>query len=422
MAVSQQTDAQTDTPTDMQRLWRDLDAQIRGWWDSDVRTAHEPDVRSDPDGTLLYLPHPYLTPGGSGSAFPEMYGWDTYFINLGLLAHGRSWSVRQHIRNQLFMISRYGKVLNGNRSYYLSRSQTPLLAESLFRLCEQHFDPGLVMQAYPLLKLEFETYWSDEGHTTPTGLTTAYDSGDPHHRPELAAEAETGLDFCAIYGGDVRRCVPLILNCALSRTLTVLAWAAQRLHLEEDAAHWRDEEAARRERIRTLCWDEEAGFFLEYDFVSGERLPYRSLCAYWTLWAGVASAAQAERLVARLPDFEARYGLAFTDRVYPSPHPEFSALQWQHPAGWPPLHLIVVDGLMRYGYRAEARRVAQTFLAGMLTTYAATGQLWEKYNVLTGSPELPLERYPTPPLHGWSSAAAVILGRVLYPEGADVHA
>lgn len=404
------------TQTDTERLWRDLDVQIRSWLDDDVRTALEPDVRSDPDGTLLYLPYPYLTPGGSGSAFPEMYGWDTYYINLGLLAHDRSEQVRQHILNQLFMIARYGKVLNGNRSYYLSRSQTPLLAESLFRYCEQHVDLGLMMQAYPLLKLEFETYWSDENHLTPTGLTTTHDSGDLHHRPELAAKAETGLDFCAIYGGDVRRCVPLVLNCALFRMLEVLAWAANHLQLGEDAARWRAEAAGRSERIRTLCWDEKSKFFLEYDFVSEERLPYRSLCAYWTLWAGVASTSQAERLVAHLPDFEARYGLAFTDRVYPSPHPEFSALQWQYPAGWPPLHLIVVDGLTRYGYRAEARRVARTFLAGMLETYAATGHLWEKYNVLTGGPELPLERYPTPPMHGWAAAAVAVLGRVLYPE------
>jgi len=36
---------------------------------------------------LLYLPDPYVVPGGR---FNEMYGWDSYFIVLGLEADGRA--------------------------------------------------------------------------------------------------------------------------------------------------------------------------------------------------------------------------------------------------------------------------------------------------------------------------------------------
>lgn len=398
------------------REWQVLGRAIRSWWDEDVRTALGPDVRRDPAGTLLYLPQPYLTPGGSASAFPEMYGWDTYFINCGLLEHGRTELVKNHILNQLFMISTYGKVLNGNRSYYLTRSQTPLLAESLARYSEQVDDPELLEQAYPLLEEEFRGYWGNAPHTTPTGLATAHDTGDPHHRPELAAEAETGLDFCALFGGDVRRCTPLILNCALVRYAGVLARLAGCLGFQAAQRRWQEEAAARSARLRDLCWDASAGFFLEYDFVAGKRLPYRSLCAYWTLWAGVATPAQAAQLARNLPRFEEPYGLAFTDVPYRSPHPEFAHLQWQHPVGWPPMHLIVLEGLWAYGYRREASRVAGTFLTGMLGTYQKTGQLWEKYNVLTGGPEVPQERYPTPPLRGWSSAAALLLGRYSFPD------
>lgn len=405
-----------DVKTILRSTWEALSTAIHGWWDEDLHTALEPDVRRDPAGTLLYLPHPYLTPGGSASAFPEMYGWDTYFINCGLLAHGRTELVKNHILNQLYMISRYGKVLNGNRSYYLTRSQTPLLAESLARYSEQIDDPELLTLAYSLLEEEFCSYWGDAPHTTPTGLATAHDSGDPHHRPELAAEAETGLDFCPIFGGDVRRCAPLILNCALVRYALRLAQLAGRLGLRSAQRRWQADAESRSARLRDLCWDVSAGFFLEYDFVAGKRLPYRSLCAYLTLWAGVATPAQAGQIVRSLPRFEGAYGLAFTDTPYSSPHPEFAQLQWQHPVGWPPMHIMVLEGLRAYGYHREAAVPAASFLAGMLKTYQKTGQLWEKYNVLTGGPEVPLERYPTPPMRGWSSAAALLLGRYAFPD------
>lgn len=104
-----------------------------------------------------------------------------------------------------------------------------------------------------------------------------------------------------------------------------------------------------------------------------------------------------------------------TDTSYPSPHAEFKHLQWSYPLGWPPLQMIAVEGLERYGYSQEAKRTAQRFLALMLSQYAQTGKLWEKYNVVTGGLEFPLERYPSVPFHGWSSAAVVVLGRRVFP-------
>ena len=73
--------------------------------------------------------------------------------------------------------------------------------------------------------------------------------------------------------------------------------------------------------------------------------------------------------------------------------------------------IVAVEGLDRYGFREEAGRVSRRFVGMMLGQYAETGKLWEKYNAVTGGLEFPLERYPTVPFHGWSSAAAVVLGR-----------
>jgi hypothetical protein len=71
---------------------------------------------------LLYLPHPYVVPGGR---FNEMYGWDSYFIQVGLLRDNRIELAKPE--NSLYQIEHYGHILNANRTYYLTRSQPPFL-------------------------------------------------------------------------------------------------------------------------------------------------------------------------------------------------------------------------------------------------------------------------------------------------------
>ena len=92
---------------------------------------------------------PYMSAGGSEAAFPEMYCWDIPFINRALLLHGRQDIVRHHLLNHLFLIDRYGFVLTGNRTYYLTRSQTPLLADAVVRYVRHTGDRDMLLRAYP---------------------------------------------------------------------------------------------------------------------------------------------------------------------------------------------------------------------------------------------------------------------------------
>lgn len=75
--------------------------------------------------SLLPLPQPYVVPGGR---FREMYYWDSYFTMLGLEQSGDKAQVRQMTDNFAYMIDTYGHIPNGNRTYYLSRSQPPFFA------------------------------------------------------------------------------------------------------------------------------------------------------------------------------------------------------------------------------------------------------------------------------------------------------
>jgi alpha,alpha-trehalase len=443
--VSSASDARSPDGTQSSRRpdeskWALLDEQIRGEWTAYTSHATEAEIRSDRYGEVIFLPFPYVSPTSPGSVYRFMFGWDTDFVSRALMAHGIFDQARNHILNYLFMIDRYGYMPNANAASLLTRSQTPLVADTLWRYYSKTKDRDLLNRAYPHLKRNYHSYWTASHHQTPIGLATNRDLGDPHLPPELAAEAEVGLDWTPIYDGDVRRCVPLVTNCALVRYARSLANIAIALGEEREARMFNQDAGRRAARIRQYCWSDEAQFFLEYDFVTNRQLPYKSDCALWTLWAGVASHAQAKSLVGSLHQIEHPFGLASTDRPYPPPRPAKdygaicrlapnglpseqkpeeaiggdSPLQWMYPAGWAPSHLIAVEGLDNYGYASEAARVASSFLGAMVQQHESTGHLWEKYNVVDGSIVLPNARCGNIWMQGWTAAAAVLLGRRVF--------
>lgn len=402
--------------------WKKLDEEIRGWWDKDQGRADEEQIRADKAGTLLFQPLPFTTAAGHGSAYPDLYAWDTQFINAALLLHGKPELALNNLRNHLFMIDRYGFILNGNRKFYLTRSQTPLVWWSVEELAARGGPKlpakELYMEAYPRLEREYRGYWNAEHHKTPTGLARAFDLGDKGLRAELAAEAETGLDFTPIFGGDVRNTNPLIINSALVRYANTLSVAARALGMGAQSAAWAKEAKQRAAKMNALCWDDKQGFYFEYDYVKKQRLPYWSLLGYWPLWAGVASPAQAKKAAANLKRFENEFALATTAEEYPSPHKEFKRNQWAHPSAWPPLQITTVLALDRYGLKADARRVAARFLRTQLDTWDATGKLWERYDSVKGGKDTKFERAEAFPFHGWAAAAVVILGRKVFGDNA----
>jgi alpha,alpha-trehalase len=441
MLSARPIDLPSKLPTLSEPQWAALDAEIRSGWAADTSVSTEAEIRRDASQQLLFLPFPYVSPTAPGSIYRFMFGWDTDFISRALIAHEALDQARNHIMNYLFMIDRYGYMPNANAAAATTRSQTPLIADTTWRYYRATKDCDLLHRAYPRLKQNYRSYWTAPHHQTPTGLSTNRDLGDPNLPSYLAAEAEVGLDWTPIFGGDVRRCVPLVTNCALVRYARSLANIARELGQEVEASSFSEDASRRAALIRQYCWNEETGFFLEYDFVSGKQLPCRSDCALWTLWAGVATPPQARRLIGELHRIEHAFGLSSTDQAYPLPCPAKdygpicrvppdgvatasatvveaiggeNPLQWMYPAGWAPSHLIGVEGLDAYGYTAEGARVASKFLGLMMQQYERTGHLWEKYNVVDGSLVLPNARCGNIWMRGWTAAAAALLGRRVF--------
>ena len=167
-----------------------------------------PQLQGDMDHHgLLYLPHPYVVPGGR---FNEMYGWDSYFINLGLLESGRTDQARLMVENHLYQVRHYGRVLNANRTYYLTRSQPPFLATMVADVYRYTGDKKWVEEALPALVSTYR-FWTSAPHLTPeTGLSRYYDLGEGPAPEVLAGEKdESGLTHYDRIKADFRKYVGL---------------------------------------------------------------------------------------------------------------------------------------------------------------------------------------------------------------------
>ena len=172
-------------PADFKSLpnFRDLAENCR------VHVERLPEIIKSPDDVhlskiptagLLYLPHPYVVPGGQ---FNEMYGWDSYFIILGLLRANRVDLAKGMVENFFFEIQHYGSILNANRTYYLTRSQPPFLTSMILAVYDAEVsthekDNAWLEKAHEFAVTDYEQ-WTHAPHLAGgTGLSRYFDHGE----------------------------------------------------------------------------------------------------------------------------------------------------------------------------------------------------------------------------------------------------
>jgi alpha,alpha-trehalase len=387
------------------------------------------------------LPFPYTSPCIKGEGhFHFFFYWDTYFTNLGLLRSGLADTARDNIRNILWFIRRQGYM--PNHVGLFNRSQPPYLCSMVAdyfdhlggseakadRLAPAEMD--FFRECCEVLRQEYH-FWTTARHT-PTGLQRhgQHDTeegciafyneflinrlGKPKDAPldekytvgaHYLAEAESGWDFTPRFSG---RCLdhnPADLNSLLYTYETFLGSHSAALGWD-DAPLWQERAAARRERMTRLLWSEAEGWFMDYDFVNRCHGPVPSLGGILALFSGLATQEQAARMVAKLPEFERAHGIAVT-----TDHPSAKGYQWAYPNVWPPLVWVTVAGLRRYGFHADATRIARKYLATSDALFARTGQLWEKTDALTG--DVARGEYQAAPMLGWSAGVYLACADVL---------
>ena len=417
-----------------------------------------------------------MVPGGR---FNELYGWDSFFETLGLLEDGRLDLAQAMVENFLYEIRHYGQVLNANRSYYLTRSQPPFLTSMGLavheRMQEGEARTQWLRRVVETAIREYHTVWMSEKRLTPTGLSR-YNGGGIGMPPEteeghfdavlrpyaeragldvrtygqryasrLLAEPEldayfvhdrtvreSGHDTSNRLEGRAAHLCTVDLNALLYKYEVDIARALEsRLGEGHRSREWWARAERRRALVNALLWDEERGMFFDYDFAERRRTGYESATALYPLWAGLASPEQARRLVeGALPLLEASGGLlASTEASRGEVTRERPQRQWDFPFGWPPHQMLAWQGLLDYGYRKEAQRLAYRWLL-MITQNAAdyNGTVPEKYDVVRRTHQVFVEygnvgtefEYITREGFGWMNASYQV-GLALLSPGQRAH-
>lgn len=194
------------------------------------------------------------------------------------------------------------------------------------------------------------------------------------------AMRESGFDISfrfGPFGADTHHYAAVCLNSLLYKSEMDLAEMSEILGRKADAESWRQKAAARRTAINKYLWDEAKGEFFDYDFMKGARSSYEYLTTYYPLWAGLATPEQAKAVLGNLKSFEQPGGAVMS--------PYQTGAQWDYPYAWAPTQMILVDGLRRYGFEADADRIAYRFASMIAENYAKEGYIVEKYNAVTRS-------------------------------------
>lgn len=403
-----------------------VDKYIEQNWEKTIKPP------TQDNGTLIGLPKPFSTPCISG-VFQELFYWDTYFTNVGLLASGRAEQAQNNIENMFYLIDRFGWMPNGSRTYYQNRSQPPFLSQMVKELWLHTKDNvWLKEKAYPALTKEYH-YWQTL-RMSPTGLNR-YAGTDPDDAtleeygqmlcerfgmeiPEdlellhsygeaLLSVAESGWDCTSRFRTKPHQFNPVDQNALLYLLESNMEQFAKELQMEDEAKLWKQRKQERQMRMDDILWNEELGYYCDYQFVEKHQSDLFSAASFYPLFAGMCDSARAAKIVAHLPKIEMQYGIACCEK-----REDLLNLQWDYPNGWACLHYIVVQALLRYGYTENAHRIAKKFVSVIDDNFEKTGNLWEKYNVCTGEVSISKE-YETPPMMGWTAGIYVAFRKLL---------
>ncbi len=427
-----------------------MEQHIRALWPVLTRPPDTADARS----SLIPLPNPYVVPGGR---FREVYYWDSYFTMLGLIESGRTDLVKSMLDNFAHLIATVGHIPNGNRTYYLSRSQPPFFAAMvglyaratdttqalpyLDALEAEHafwmngaerLAPGSGQAYRRVVRLReggplLNRYWDDLPEPRPEAYRPDYELAQtlPEARREsfyrnVKATAESGLDFSSRWMRDPKDLrtlettdlIPVDLNSLLfhaERTIAALRSFRGRAGDVDVARQFARAAEDRRHALLEAAYDPASGFFYDVRWRTGERVTDRpTLAAASPLYFGLTTPEQGRAVAARLEREFLKPGGFVTTLIA-------SGQQWDAPNGWPPLEWLTIEGVRRYGRADLADAARDRWLGLNQRTYRATGKMNEKYDVVDLRRRAGGGEYPTQDGFGWTNGVALALLKGLIP-------
>ncbi|KAA0540748.1 alpha,alpha-trehalase [Citrobacter freundii] len=389
--------------------------------------------------SLLPLPEPYVVPGGR---FREIYYWDSYFTMLGL-AESNHWDkVSDMVANFAYEIDSWGHIPNGNRTYYLSRSQPPFFA-FMVELLAQHDGNDALKKYLPQMLKEY-SYWMEGIETLQPGqqnkrvvklddgtiLNRYWDERDSP-RPEswvediataksnpnrpateiyrdLRSAAASGWDFSSRWMdnpnqlGTLRTTsiVPVDLNALMYKMEKMIALASKAAGDDAKAAQYDGFANARQKGIEKYLWNDKEGWYADYDLKSHKVRNQLTAAALFPLYVKAAAKDRASKVATATQAHLLQPGGLATTSVK-------SGQQWDAPNGWAPLQWVAASGLQNYGQDTIAMDVTWRFLTNVQHTYDREKKLVEKYDVSTTGTGGGGGEYPLQDGFGWTNGVTL---------------
>lgn len=389
--------------------------------------------------SLLPLPEPYVVPGGR---FREIYYWDSYFTMLGL-AESNHWDkVSDMVANFAYEIDSWGHIPNGNRTYYLSRSQPPFFA-FMVELLAQHDGNDALKKYLPQMLKEY-SYWMEGVETLQPGqqnkrvvklddgtiLNRYWDERDSP-RPEswvediataksnpnrpateiyrdLRSAAASGWDFSSRWMdnpnqlGTLRTTsiVPVDLNALMYKMEKMIALASKAAGDDAKAAQYDGFANSRQKGIEKYLWNDKEGWYADYDLKSHKVRNQLTAAALFPLYVNAAAKDRASKVATATQAHLLQPGGLATTSVK-------SGQQWDAPNGWAPLQWVAASGLQNYGQDTVAMDVTWRFLTNVQHTYDREKKLVEKYDVSTTGTGGGGGEYPLQDGFGWTNGVTL---------------
>ncbi|HEX9482983.1 MAG TPA: alpha,alpha-trehalase TreF [Gemmatimonadaceae bacterium] len=418
-----------------------MEAHVHALWPVLMRVADTADARS----SRIPLPNAYVVPGGR---FREVYYWDSYFTMLGLVESGRTDLVKDMLDNFAHLVTTIGHIPNGNRTYYLGRSQPPFFAAMvglyakatdttqalryLDALEKEHvfwmdgadrLKPGQAFRRVVMMPegVALNRYWDDLPGPRPESFKPDFEIGqtvpdslrERFYRNARAA-AESGWDFSSRWMRDpsdlrtleTTALIPIDLNSLMynaERTIAALRRFRNGQGDADVAAKYDRDAERRRQSLLAAAYDPNDGYFYDVRWRTWERVTDRpSLAAAAVLYFGLAVPYQAVSVAGRLERDFLKPGGFVTTNIR-------SGQQWDAPNGWPPLEWMAMEGIRRYGGTTLADSARNRWMALNRKTYKATGRMTEKYDVVDLTRPAGGGEYTTQDGFGWTNGVALAL-------------
>ena len=376
---------------------------------------------------------PFVVPGGR---FNEMYGWDSYFESIGLIIDGKKDLAKAMADNFQYEIDYYGKVLNANRSYYLTRTQPPFYTSLIQEVFKFTRDIDWLKSHLKTAIKEYQTVWMVAGkRLTQNGLNRYFAEGigmppecekghfdsiikpyaDKHNisledyilkynsvdieNKELNAYfihdrsvRESGHDTSYRIEGICADLNPVELNALLYKYEMDFGYLTE-TYLNNsfesfESSFWYSAANKRAKRMHKYMWNEDRKQYFDFNYITKEQSYFESASNYSPLWAGIVNLETAETMLKTLmQELKVKGGVVGSSK---RSRGEISALrperQWDYPNGWAPHQMMIWKGLLNYGFNKELQELIYRWLF-MITKNAVdyNGTIPEKYNVVTGS-------------------------------------